>query len=56
MRRVQQQQQRSLLQYYRSSRQGYGTKPKQDVYDAIVVGGGHNGLVAAAYLSKSGVK
>ena len=23
-------------------------------YDAIVVGGGHNGLVAAAYLARSG--
>ena len=34
----------------------FGTKPKRDHYDAIVVGGGHNGLVAAAYLSKSGLK
>jgi phytoene dehydrogenase-like protein len=25
-------------------------------YDAIVVGGGHNGLVAAAYLARSGAK
>ena len=25
-------------------------------YDAIVVGGGHNGLVAAAYLAKSGLR
>ena len=23
-------------------------------YDAIIIGGGHNGLVTAAYLSKSG--
>jgi phytoene dehydrogenase-like protein len=26
------------------------------VYDAIVVGGGHNGLVAASYLAKAGKK
>ncbi|KAK7010382.1 pyridine nucleotide-disulfide oxidoreductase domain-containing protein 2, partial [Biomphalaria glabrata] len=25
-------------------------------YDAIVIGAGHNGLVAAAYLQKSGLK
>ena len=25
-------------------------------YDVVVVGGGHNGLVAAAYLAKLGVK
>jgi len=25
-------------------------------YDAIVIGGGHNGLVAAAYLDRSGAK
>ena len=25
-------------------------------YDAIVIGGGHNGLVAAAYLARSGAK
>ncbi|HEY2924668.1 MAG TPA: NAD(P)-binding protein, partial [Candidatus Eisenbacteria bacterium] len=25
-------------------------------YDAIVVGGGHNGLVAAAYLARAGRK
>ncbi|HZD79505.1 MAG TPA: FAD-dependent oxidoreductase, partial [Actinomycetota bacterium] len=26
----------------------------QTRYDAIVIGGGHNGLVAAAYLAKAG--
>jgi len=25
-------------------------------YDAIVIGGGHNGLTAAAYLAKGGLK
>ncbi|MFJ3923185.1 phytoene desaturase family protein [Streptomyces sp. NPDC090022] len=27
---------------------------QQDVYDAVIVGGGHNGLVAAAYLARAG--
>ena len=27
-----------------------------NTYDAIVIGGGHNGLVAAAYLAKSGAR
>ena len=25
-------------------------------YDAIIVGGGHNGLVCGAYLARAGVK
>ncbi|MGH2767008.1 MAG: FAD-dependent oxidoreductase, partial [Actinomycetota bacterium] len=25
-------------------------------YDAVVIGGGHNGLVAAAYLGKAGLR
>lgn len=29
--------------------------PKKTNYDIIIVGGGHNGLVAAAYLAKSGL-
>jgi len=29
-------------------------KPIHKMYDAIIVGGGHNGLVAAAYLAKAG--
>ncbi len=29
-------------------------KPNQKNYDAIIVGGGHNGLVAASYLAKAG--
>ena len=28
----------------------------QNQYDAIIIGGGHNGLVAAAYLAKAGKK
>ena len=27
-----------------------------DIYDAIIIGGGHNGLVAAAYLARAGKK
>ena len=29
-------------------------KPRNDRYDCVVIGGGHNGLVTAAYLAKSG--
>ncbi|WP_181009543.1 NAD(P)/FAD-dependent oxidoreductase [Streptomyces sp. SM11] len=32
---------------------GPGT-PARDHYDAVIVGGGHNGLVAAAYLARAG--
>jgi 2-polyprenyl-6-methoxyphenol hydroxylase-like FAD-dependent oxidoreductase len=28
----------------------------QNQYDAIIIGGGHNGLVAAAYLARAGKK
>ncbi|MFJ5646167.1 phytoene desaturase family protein [Streptomyces sp. NPDC093223] len=30
------------------------TAPAHDVYDVVIVGGGHNGLVAAAYLARAG--
>jgi len=30
--------------------------PELKKYDAIVIGGGHNGLTAAAYLSRAGKK
>jgi phytoene dehydrogenase-like protein len=33
-----------------------GTKPSSKQYDAIIVGGGHNGLVNGAYLAKAGLK
>ena len=32
------------------------TKPGSSSYDAIVIGGGHNGLVCGAYLAKAGKK
>ena len=30
------------------------SRPSRSEYDAIVVGGGHNGLTCAAYLAKAG--
>eukprot|EP00929_Paragymnodinium_shiwhaense_P033185 TRINITY_DN18267_c0_g3_i1.p1 TRINITY_DN18267_c0_g3~~TRINITY_DN18267_c0_g3_i1.p1 ORF type:complete len:588 (+),score=79.50 TRINITY_DN18267_c0_g3_i1:95-1858(+) len=30
--------------------------PPQSVYDAIVVGGGHNGLIASCYMAKAGMR
>ena len=32
-----------------------GTNDRR-AYDAVVIGGGHNGLVAAAYLARAGLK
>ncbi len=32
------------------------TDPRPSTYDAIVVGGGHNGLVAAAYVARAGLR
>lgn len=34
---------------------GTWVTPKESKYDVIVVGGGHNGLVSAAYLGKQGL-
>ncbi len=31
-------------------------RPKSNKYDAIVIGGGHNGLVTSAYLARAGLK
>jgi phytoene dehydrogenase-like protein len=35
--------------------QGTGVSASKTTYDAIVVGGGHNGLVCAAYLARAGL-
>ena len=35
---------------------GGASGPMSQRYDAIVVGGGHNGLTAAAYLGKAGLR
>jgi phytoene dehydrogenase-like protein len=34
----------------------FATRPAHSRYDAVVVGGGHNGLTCAAYLAKAGKK
>lgn len=36
--------------------ENYRTKPSRSSYDAVIVGGGHNGLTCAAYLAKAGRK
>jgi len=33
----------------------YGSTSDRRAYDAVVIGGGHNGLVAAAYLARAGL-
>jgi phytoene dehydrogenase-like protein len=38
------------------TRAGRGSSRDDRTYDAIVIGGGHNGLVNGAYLAKSGLK
>ena len=40
----------------RSARSSRSTSRGDRTYDAIVIGGGHNGLVNGAYLAKSGLK
>ncbi|VDM84711.1 unnamed protein product [Strongylus vulgaris] len=40
---------------YTTCRRFASSSPK-DMYDAIVIGGGHNGLTAAAYLARAGKK
>ncbi|MEE6486251.1 hypothetical protein FKM82_014554 [Ascaphus truei] len=48
---------RCCMQIVWLSKRAYSKKPGQLKlkYDAVIVGGGHNGLVAAAYLQRSGV-
>lgn len=59
------QQQQLLLQLARSlagsskyapSTDAFVIPARQESFDVIVVGGGHNGLVAAAYMAKAGAK
>src|SRR3990172_4196006 len=39
-----------------NARPSAAAKPADRTYDAIVVGGGHNGLVNGAYLAKAGLQ
>jgi phytoene dehydrogenase-like protein len=41
---------------HRDSRKGFELPSATVQYDAIVIGGGHNGLTAAAYLGKAGLR
>jgi NADPH-dependent 2,4-dienoyl-CoA reductase/sulfur reductase-like enzyme len=41
--------------FLRSEPRWLSTGPPQGKYDVCIVGGGHNGLVAAAYLAKAGL-
>jgi phytoene dehydrogenase-like protein len=43
----------SLVRFVTASQSG--NKSRSAIYDAIVVGGGHNGLTAAAYLARAGL-
>uniref|UniRef100_A0A8C5QFC8 Pyridine nucleotide-disulfide oxidoreductase domain-containing protein 2 n=1 Tax=Leptobrachium leishanense TaxID=445787 RepID=A0A8C5QFC8_9ANUR len=46
-----------FVKYHWISRRTYSKIPRQLKlkYDAVIIGGGHNGLVAAAYLQRAGV-
>ena len=40
----------------RAARRSAADERSRPLYDAIVIGGGHNGLVNGAYLAKAGLK
>ncbi|KAK7110479.1 pyridine nucleotide-disulfide oxidoreductase domain-containing protein 2-like [Littorina saxatilis] len=46
----------SVLRHFHSSVNKQCLQSLKTSYDAVVIGGGHNGLIAAAYLQKSGQK
>src|SRR5437870_13715529 len=45
-----------IARQHRLNGRSTSTMSQTNTYDAIVIGGGHNGLVAGAYLSRAGAR
>jgi sarcosine oxidase subunit beta len=47
---------RNAMSYHENWQKQWRSPAPKSQYDAIIVGGGHNGLTSAAYLAKAGLK